>query len=91
MLGEVWRRLRDDWWSPDMAFGGDAHAGSAPANGSTSTNSLSSLAPAGVADWPGVLTRYASVLPRVAARSELADLFYEMAAELRWGGASWNR
>ena len=35
------------------------------------------------ADWPGVLTRYAGVLPRVAARSELADLFNEMAAELR--------
>jgi hypothetical protein len=56
-----------------MAFGGDGgvHVGTPPADGSTSTNGLSSLAPAGVADWPGVLTRYASVLPRVAARSEV--------------------
>lgn len=64
MLGELWRLLRDEWWSPDMAFGGDCDG-------------------AARADWPGVLTRYADVLPRVAARSELADLFNEMAAELR--------
>ena len=35
------------------------------------------------ADWPGVLTRYAGLLPRVAARSELSDVFNEMSAELR--------
>ena len=62
MLAETWRLLRDEWWSPDMAFGDDTGA---------------------KADWPGVLTRYAGVLPRVGARSELSDVFNEMAAELR--------
>ena len=45
MLGELWRRLRDEWWSPDMAFGGDGFA----AYSGVKTPS----APAGVADWAG--------------------------------------
>jgi hypothetical protein len=76
MLAEVWRHLRDEWWSPDMAFGGEV-AASEPGGGADADT------PAPRADWPGVLTRYASILPRVAARSELADLFHEMSSELR--------
>jgi tricorn protease len=33
-------------------------------------------------DWPGVWTRYAALLPRVATRSELSDLIWELQGEL---------
>ena len=29
MLAETWRLLRDEWWSPDMAFGDDTVGGGA--------------------------------------------------------------
>ena len=61
MLGEAWRRLRDEWWHPGMRFGDDS----------------------GGCDWPGTLSRYAKVLPRVSTRHELADMMRDMVAELR--------
>ena len=92
MLGETWRRLRDDWWDPDMAFG-DAAAEQTvvddddertPPSTANATRRLdSSSEHQHRADWNGILGKYAGVLPRVASRSEFADVMHEMAAELR--------
>ena len=103
MLGETWRRVRDDWWDPRMAFG-DAEArqtekgeGDATRSGTTSASAEQFDASTDSetkflrrADWNGILETYAGVLPRVATRSEFADVMHEMAAELRSSHVSAN-
>ena len=101
MLAETWRWLRDEWFDQDMRGGGeDAEepgglGGSAAGGGGSATvgsAAVGSRAPSPRLRWDSALLKYASgntsPFRRVASRSELEDVFREMAAELRSSHAS---